>query len=313
MATNPMQRRSRNSFLLGMLITTLVLGAIIAGLVFMMMQMQNTQQELQAATVYVLNKDVQSGGNITTGDLTAVKVSRSVAPSNAASMTTITEAESKNNNEEETNSSVVAKINISRGTILTTDMLGLADSQGNDVRKQQYNTIVLPMDLITGDFVDIRLLLPSGQDFIVVSKKKVEIPQIAGVDSTDTISIELSEDEILSMSNAIVEAYMINGSKLYAAKYIDAGNQEAATPTYPVNGEVARLIENDSNIVNTALNALRARYNRDIRENYINSTIAGQEGATENEQTKMEESITNSQTSREQYLQSLSGAATVEE
>ena len=108
------------------------------------------------------------------------------------------------------------------------------------------------------------------------------------------------------MSNAIVEAYMINGSKLYAAKYTDAGNQDAATPTYPVNGEVARLIENDPNIVKTALNELRSRYNRDIRENYINSTISSQQDGSENEKTKMQESITNSQTSREQYLQSLS-------
>ena len=312
MATNPMQRRARNSFLLGMLITTLILGIIIALLVFMMMNLKNEQAELQAATVYILNKDVQSGGTVTVNDLTPVKVSKSVAPTNAASTATITEAETKtsSNNDESQGKNVVAKINISRGTIVTTDMLGLEDTQGSDVRKQEYNTIVLPMDLITGDYVDIRLLLPSGQDFIVVSKKKVEIPIVAGIDSTDTISMDLSEDEILAMSNAIVEAYMVNGSKLYAAKYTDAGNQEAATPTYPVNGEVAKLVENDENILPEALNALRARYNREIRENYINSAISSQEDAVENEKTKMQESITNSQTSREQYLQSLTGTGT---
>ena len=309
MATNPMQRRARNSFLLGMLITTLILGVIIALLVLMMMNLKNEQAELQAATVYILNKDIQSGGTVTVNDLTQIKVSKSVAPTNAASTATITEAETKtsSNNDESKGKNVVAKINMSKGTIVTTDMLGLEDTQGSDVRKQEYNTIVLPMDLITGDYVDIRLLLPSGQDFIVVSKKKIEIPIVAGIDSTDTICMELSEDEILAMSNAIVEAYMVNGSKLYAAKYTDAGNQEAATPTYPVNGEVAKLVENDNNILPEALNALRSRYNRDIRENYINSAISSQEDATENEKTKMQESITNSQTSREQYLQSLTG------
>ena len=315
MATNPMQRRARNSFLLGMLLTTLILGIIIALLVFMMMNLKNEQAELQAATVYILNKDVQSGSEVTISDLTPVKVSKSVAPANAASTATITEAETKkssNNEDENKTNSVVAKINISKGTIITTDMLGLADTQGNDVRKQEYNTIVLPMDLITGDFIDIRLLLPSGQDFIVVSKKKVEIPNVAGVDSTDTICLELAEEEILAMSNAIVEAYMIDGSKLYAAKYTDPGNQEAAKPTYPVNGEVAKLVENDENIVSEALGALRARYNRDIRENYINSTINAQTDATESEKTKMQESITNSQSSREQYLQSLTGGTITE-
>ena len=308
MATNPMQRRARNSFLLGMLITTVILGIIIAGLVFMMMNLKNEQEELQAATVYMLNKDVQSGSEVSIEDLTPVKVAKNIAPANAASTATITQAETGNSNEE-SSQKVVAKINMKRGTIVTTDMLGLEDSQGNDVRKQEYNTIVLPMDLITGDFIDVRLILPSGQDFIVVSKKKVEIPQIAGVDSTDTICMELAEEETLAMSNAIVEAYMINGAKLYAAKYTDAGNQEASTPTYPVNGEVAKLVENDPNIVTEALNGLRSRYNREIRESYINSTISSQEGTAENEQTKMQESITNSQTSREQYLQSLSGTA----
>ena len=308
MATNPMQRRARNSFLLGMLITTVILGIIIAGLVFMMMNLKNEQEELQAATVYMLNKDVQSGSEVSIEDLTPVKVAKNIAPANAASTATITQAETGNSNEE-SSQKVVAKINMKRGTIVTTDMLGLEDSQGNDVRKQEYNTIVLPMDLITGDFIDVRLILPSGQDFIVVSKKKVEIPQIAGVDSTDTICMELAEEETLAMSNAIVEAYMINGVKLYAAKYTDAGNQEASTPTYPVNGEVAKLVDNDPNIVTEALNGLRSRYNREIRESYINSTISSQEGTAENEQTKMQESITNSQTSREQYLQSLSGTA----
>ena len=311
MATNPMQRRARNSFLLGMLITTVVLGVIIAGLVFMMMNLKNEQEELQAATVYMLNKDIQSGGKVSIEDITPVKVAKNIAPANAASTATITQAETNENNGDG-GQKVVAKINIKKGTIVTTDMLGLEASQGNDVRKQEYNTIVLPMDLITGDYIDVRLVLPSGQDFIVVSKKKVEIPQIAGVDSSDTICIELAEEETLAMSNAIVEAYMVNGSKLYAAKYTDAGNQEASQPTYPVNGEVAKLVENDPNIVTEALNALRARYNREVRENYINSTIGSQEDAKENEKTKMQESITNSQTSREQYLQSLGGVKTTE-
>ena len=298
MATNPMQRRARNSFLLGMLITTLILGAIIAGLVYFMMNMKSKQDELQAAKVYVLNKDLSSGDEIDGSILTATKVAKAVSPSNIVTPANLGE---KN----------IAKINLKKGTVLTGDMLYIdATSMGNDVRKQEYNTVVLPMDLITGDYVDIRLLLPSGQDFIVVSKKKVEIPMVGGVDSKDTISMELAEEEILSMSNAIVEAYMINGSKLYAAKYTDAGNQEAAKPTYPVNGEVARLIENDSNIVEKALNELRNRYNRDIRENYINSAINSQEDAKGNEQTKMQESITNSQSTREEYLQSLTGGTT---
>ena len=42
----------------------------------------------------------------------------------------------------------------------------------SDVRTQEYNMITLLSQLQTGDFVDIRLRLPSGQDYIVVSKKQ---------------------------------------------------------------------------------------------------------------------------------------------
>ena len=42
----------------------------------------------------------------------------------------------------------------------------------DDTRQQEYNMISLPVDLMTNDYVDIRLMTPSGQDFIVVSKQK---------------------------------------------------------------------------------------------------------------------------------------------
>ena len=42
MASNPMQRKARNSFLLGMLIATIILGCVIGILIF---QMQKKKKE----------------------------------------------------------------------------------------------------------------------------------------------------------------------------------------------------------------------------------------------------------------------------
>ena len=185
------------------------------------------------------------------------------------------------------------------------------------VRMQEYNSIVLPVDLFTDDYVDIRLLLPNGQDYIVVSKKKVTVPDLNGEYLTDTIQMKMSEDEILSMSNAIVEAYKIDGSKLYATKYSEAGMQEASTPTYVVNKAVASLIEVDPNIVSTAKAALFARYNATTTTtNQQNNSLTAQRnqeingelsnhGNDESVTTKMDESITSTKESRQQYLQSL--------
>ena len=80
MATNPMQKNARNSFLIGMLITLVITGAIIALLI---MQLTNTRKEiatLQAAKeeVCVLMQNVKSGQVITDDMLETKAVNRNL-------------------------------------------------------------------------------------------------------------------------------------------------------------------------------------------------------------------------------------------
>ena len=224
----------------------------------------------------------------------------------------------KNNNKEfiETvEAPVIAKIDAKANTIVSQSLVARSNEiSTDDARVQECNSIVLPTDLIAGDYIDIRLLLPNGQDFIVVSKKRISIPSVNGESLANTIKMNMSEDEILSLSCAIVEAYKIEGSKLYAIKYTDAGLQQASSPTYVVNNEVANLMDTDPNIVDKAKNALSARYNsnnlKSMREQFINSSLS-QNGDNEGYKTKMEESITSTQETRQKYLQSLTGVAPV--
>lgn len=208
---------------------------------------------------------------------------------------------------------LIAKVTMKKNTLITTELLSKGDNQvQDDVRKQEYNMIVLPMDLATGDYIDVRVQFPNGQDFIVVSKKEVEIPNVNGTDSNDTIWISLTEDEILHMSCAIVDVAQVKGAKIYATKYTEAGMQKAATPTFPVNESTSALIRSDSNILERAKIEVANRYNNqnsaNLRNNYIQSSINSQgEQAQSNLESSMEESITNSKNSRKQYLDSLSG------
>ena len=220
----------------------------------------------------------------------------------------------KNGNKEylELNSvPLVAKVDMNKNTLITTELISKSDNiVQDDVRRQEYNMIVLPADLATGDYIDIRLMLPSGQDYIVVSKKEVEIPNIGGVDSSDTIWVNLSEDETLHLSCAIVDAFKINGAKLYATKYTEAGMQEAAKVTYVMTQEATKLLENDPNILERAMNEIRSRYNSTatLRNDYINKEIENQgDQAQTNYQTNMSDSVTNSKNTRKEYLDSLSG------
>lgn len=368
MATNPMQRKARNSFLLGMLVMLLISGVIIALLFMQLMNKMKKEKEELASSVnaYVLNQDVKSGQVITTDMLTLQTVNKTLVPSNATSDLSIienyalqdkegnditTEYRTVNNQtvatmyivkdnvkyevkrEEQTDSfyiekngqkeylelnsvPLVAKVDMNKNTLITTDLISKSDNMvQDDVRKQEYNMIVLPMDLATGDYIDVRVMFPNGQDFIVVSKKEVEIPNIAGVDSQDTVWINLTEDEILHMSCAIVDTASVKGTKIYATKYTEAGMQNAATPTYVVSGATSQLLQSDPNILDKAMNAIRERYNNGnsttIRNDYINSVISNQgEQAQTNLEQNMEESITNSKNARKEYLDSLAGAGT---
>ena len=366
MATNPMQRKARNSFLLGMLVMLLIAGVIIALLLMQLMNKIKEEKENLANSVnaYVLNQDVKSGQVITTDMLTLTTVNKTLVPSNATSdlsvienyalqdkegnqitteynngnatmYITINNTRYQVNEDDETGNlyveqngereyleldtvPIVAKVDMKANTLITTDLISKGDSVvQDDVRRQEYNVVVLPMDLSTGDYIDIRLMLPNGQDFIVVSKKEVEIPFVGDSDSEDTIWVNLSEDEILHLSCAIIDAAQINGAKLYVTKYTEAGMQNAATPTYVVNEYTATLLDSDPNILEQAKNQIIARYNSGnsvtIRNNQIESVINSQaDQAQTNLQTNMEESITNSKNARKDYLDALSGTTTEE-
>ena len=363
MATNPMQRKARNSFLLGMLVMLIIAGLIIAFLVMQLMDKINKERADAANMVnaYVLNQDVKSGQVITTDMLTLTPVNKTLVPSNATSDLSVIEnyaLQDKEGNQiltqynngnaimyitidnnryqvgQEENTGnfyierngqreyleldsvpIVAKVDMNANTLITTDLISRGDSVvQDDVRKQEYNVVILPIDLTTGDYIDIRLMLPNGQDFIVVSKKEVEIPVVGETDSLDTIWVNLSEDEILHMSSAIVDAAKINGAKLYATKYTEPGMQNAATPTYVVSAESSALLQSDPNVLENAMEAIRNRYNVALRNDYINNVInSNAEQADSNLQTNMEESITKSLETRQDYLDSLATPTTTTE
>ena len=363
MAINPMQRKARNSFLLGMLLMLVIAGAVVALLILQIKNYRDKELEEQRASVNiaVLSQDVKSGQIITADMLITQTVNRNYIPADAIGdaatldnynlqdkegnmvttrynedddtselYITIDNEEYRLEQEEETGNyfiardndekeyielnsvPVVAKVNMSKNTVLTRELVAKADNiSSDDVRKQEYNMIVLPTQIETGDYIDIRLSLPTGQDYIVVSKKEVTVPDIAGVPSQDTIWVNLSEAEIIMLNNAIVEAYRINGAKLYANTYTDPGMQTAAITTYTPSLEVAQLIEADPNIVQRAKEELSGRYNSNQRNNVINQAIQNNaETGDQSVTTKVQEEITTTKENRKEYLDGLAAQTT---
>ena len=295
MATNPMQKKARNSMLVGIIIG-LIIGCI--GIAFFFMQATNYKKQIEEAAAntrkaYALKSNIKSGSNITIDDLVEVSALKDVIPTDYVTLADITDK-------------TIAKLDLTQGLVLSKSMIQETDAKiTSDLREQQYNMIVLPQYLDIDDYIDIRITYPNGQDYIVASKKRIKNI------SEDTIWIDMYEQETLVMTNAIVEAYKAPGSKLYATTYVEPGNQVDATPTYVPSSAVINLMNSDPNIVQEARQALASRYAGLMtrREQDINQQLnAVGEEAQSNLESNLEQEITKSKEARKEYMDSLNGA-----
>lgn len=283
MGPNPMQKIKRNSTLLGITIG-LIIGLILCALVYLFLSQTpgGITKSDEQIYVTVLTKSVKSGETINVTDISTKAMNKRDIPADAVTVTT----------------PVVAKIDLTAGTVLTQGMLNkTSETITADLREQEYNMITLPTQLEKGDFIDIRLQLPNGGDYIVISKKEVLKC------NSSTVWLRMNEEEILTMSNAIIEYYIMAGSKLYATTYTEPGMQTASTPTYCPNADVEALMRTYKNAGDQQLfsNALI-----NIRNNNINPSIREyNENAIENIEKNIQEEIKTLKESRESYFSAL--------
>ncbi len=314
MATmNPLEKKARSSFIKGILIAGLIgiLGMGVLG--FFIFQMNGKEKARIAAQkqVLVLNKDVKGGDEVTIGDLTTTLANAEVATTGALSMNDFLSMVSDEDGNELA-VKVVAKISIPSKSIITTDMLVLEEEKvTDDLREQEFNMIILPTDLEDGDTIDIRFRLPSGENYIVLPKKRVSTVDLGGTLSAQTIKLNVNESETLIMSSAIVDAYQIAGSYLYATKYTDPGLQAVAATTYVPTYETIQLISTNPNIVTDAKAALINRYNETYENNRkgVSNALSAIDDRTKQSSVESGTSseIATQQSERRTYLESMYG------
>ena len=94
MASNPMQRKSRNSFLLGIIVTLLITGVVIAFLLLMLKQKDDQIKAEQEArvTVYTLTQNVKAAQILTQDMFMMQSVNVNTVPSNATSTASVIES-----------------------------------------------------------------------------------------------------------------------------------------------------------------------------------------------------------------------------
>lgn len=302
MASNPMQKKSRNSFLLGMLLMLIIAAIAMAAMFFLLKKDEKKQEEQAVAQTYVyrLNTSVKSGEEITSSKVTSVLVTSDAVPAKAFPSKTKVTQDGKDNwvDKSFAYSGYKSKIDLDKGTILSEDMLYEGNELQASERIQEYNMLQLPIQLDPGEYVDIRLQMSNGQDYIVVSHKEVKDLTL------DTIWLQLSEEEILLMSNAIVESYISPASNIYVTKYVEPGMQTKATITYIPSNEVINLIYQNPNIVSTAREALKTKYEESgvIRGHIQTELNKYSDQALDNIQAQMEEVREKAKQAREEFL-----------
>ncbi len=150
--------------------------------------------------------------------------------------------------EQKTESGMYAKTYINPGTPITKTLL-MTDKIVDSTREIDVVANRWPIGLKQGDYVDIRITYPMGEDFIVLSHKRVyEVNE-------QTLKLHMTEEEMHLYQAALVDYYihLQSGMDIYFSKYVEPGVQEAATPYYSVPENIATVCFADPNIVDAAM------------------------------------------------------------
>lgn len=97
-------------------------------------------------------------------------------------------------------------------------------------------------NLVENDYVDIRILYPNGENYIVLSKKLLSDMSV----ENNFCRLLLNEEEQMQLSSATVDAYNY-GAVLYTTRYIN-DSQDKAQGTYFPSMDVMIAMANDRNI-----------------------------------------------------------------
>ncbi len=216
--------------------------------------LSEAEEELEKnkKTIYVAVNDIASGDYITEDNISARTI---LANQPMETYITVDDI------------GKVALIGIPEGTQIIKGML-TEHSVSSNLREIEYSVINVSGNIADNDSVDIRILYPNGESYVILSKKAIR-----GYTAGSVICyLWLDEEELLRMSAAIVDAGLYTGTSLITTKYIEPSIQAASVVTYTPNLSILSLIENDPNIVER----MSQKLNKDVRkalENRLASSL----------------------------------------
>ena len=211
---------------------------------------QNVQLQQQIAAIgqlvdiWTVNKAVKVGDQVQESDLTKETVPVTAVPEGAVQDT----------------SEVIGKyykLSFGAGIPLTKDLF-MDDELKGPVYIRDVFLDSVPVGIMPNDYIDIRVVLPGGEEFVAFSHRRIEsLYQKA-------IKMKMTESDLWLWTSILVDRslYKGYGLKIYATKYEDPGLPNEAKPYYPLRKEVIDIASISKNLSKKDIDKI---YNKDLR------------------------------------------------
>lgn len=210
-------------------------------------QIQNLNAQLSnievTIPVAILATDVVRGKIVEEADITYVEIPESAAALCLRDFSEITPAQGE---------TIYYKSDLSAGTFLTQDCF-YSEVLTSDLRYYDIVTHQNPIGLETDSYVDIRIQLPMGDDYVGLAHKRV-IQLNSGV-----LKLVLNEEEIHIYNSMLVDSMLYPGTQIYAVEYVEGGIQDSAISFYPISSTIYSVAESDPNLLSAIQQDIKLR------------------------------------------------------
>lgn len=214
-------------------------------------QLQQTIESIGSlVTVYAVRADVKAGKEILETDLQPITVPQSMAVNAVTDLNTI--------------KGKYYRTNLKQGSILLQDLV-MEDKLDPSMRLYDIVTDENPLGLRPGAYVDIRISMPFGEDFIAMSHKRVYAI------NNGILKLAVNEQDIHTYNSMLVDKILYPGTRIYAVEYVEPGVQQPAQKYYPVSKNILAIAEKDPNLLSAIQQDMIAR--RDQLETSLKSMI----------------------------------------
>lgn len=192
--------------------------------------LNSTIKSLQQDTVsvYSTTEDVKAGGDVDLEKVSTIEIPKSSVPENA--VTDESDLEGKK-----------YKIGLKANSYITKDML-LDYKLTQNLRTLDVVMSETPIGVEVGDYIDVRISFPEGQDYIALSHKKV-----VGI-SGNTLKLQVVEHDFYRYESMKTDLSLYEAAKIYASTYVEAGLQKSAKQYYPVRFNLVKQSLRDPNM-----------------------------------------------------------------